>query len=105
LVTEVTEDSPADESGVEVGDVILGIDGRALSADHDLAEIIREHDPGDDVELTLLRGNDDTEILQLEVTLSRKRNQEGEMVTYLGLWYRYLGYGAFVVPQTGGSWE
>jgi hypothetical protein len=70
---------------------------------YDLAEIIREHDAGDDVELTILRDSDDTEILQLEVTLGENRNEEGELVTYLGLWYRYLRSGMSVVPQSGGS--
>jgi membrane-associated protease RseP (regulator of RpoE activity) len=102
LVTEVIEDSPAEESGIEVGDIILGIDSQALNGEHDLAEIIREHDAGDDVELTILRGSDDTEILQLEVTLGENRNEEGKLVTYLGLWYRYLRSGMFVVPQSGG---
>jgi membrane-associated protease RseP (regulator of RpoE activity) len=103
LVTEVIEDSPAEESGVEVGDIILGIDSQALNGEYDLAEIIREHDAGDDVELTILRDSDDTEILQLEVTLGENRNEEGELVTYLGLWYRYLRSGMSVVPQSGGS--
>jgi S1-C subfamily serine protease len=105
LVTEVIEDSPAEESGVEVGDIILSVNGQGLNADHDLAEIIRQRDAGDDVELTIIRESDDTEILQLEVTLGRNRNEEGELVTYLGLWYRYLGSGMFVAPQSGGGWD
>jgi membrane-associated protease RseP (regulator of RpoE activity) len=105
LVTEIVEDSPAEESGVETGDIIIGIDGTALDADHDLAEVIREHDPGDEVKLTIIRRDGDTAILEVEVTLGRERDEDGEIVAYLGLWYRPLGSGmGFMVPE-GDTWD
>jgi membrane-associated protease RseP (regulator of RpoE activity) len=105
LVTEVVEDSPAEESGVEVGDIVIGIDGNALDAEHELADVIRENDPGDEIALTILRRNDDTEILELEITLGRNREEDGEIVAYLGLWYRRLGSGmSFTIPEAQ-TWD
>ncbi len=105
LVTEVVEDSPAQESGVEVGDIIIGLDGIALDSDHDLAEIVRERDPGDDVVLTIIRTDGDTAILELEITLGRERDDNGEIAAYLGLWYRPLVSGmGFMLPE-GDTWD
>jgi len=105
LVTDVVEDSPAEESGVEVGDIIIGLDGTALDPGHDLAEIVRERDPGDEVVLTVIRRDGDTAILELEVTLGRERDEDGEIVAYLGLWYRPLASGmGFMLPE-GNTWD
>jgi membrane-associated protease RseP (regulator of RpoE activity) len=105
LVTEVVEDSPAEESGVEVSDIIIGIDGTALDSDHDLAEIVRECDPGDEVVLTIIRRDGDTTILELEVTLGRERDEDGEIVAYLGLWYRPLVSGMGSMLPEGNAWD
>ena len=104
-VTEVVTDSPADEAGVEVDDVIIAIDGIALDANHDLSEVIHGHDPGDEIALTIVRRGDDTKVFELEVTLGRNRDDEGEIVTYLGIWYRYLGAAVRALPPGEGSWD
>jgi membrane-associated protease RseP (regulator of RpoE activity) len=105
LVTEVVEDSPAEESGVEVGDIIIGVDGIALDSDHDLAEVIRERDPGDDVVLTVMRRNGDTAILEFEVILGRERDEDGEIAAYLGLWYRPLASSMGFMLREGNTWD
>lgn len=102
-VTEVVPDSPADEGGLEVDDVIIAIDGQALDAEHELWEAVHEHDPGDEILLTVIRRGDDTEVLQVEVTLGRDTDEEGEVVAYLGIWYRYLGAATLGIPRAGGS--
>ena len=102
-VTEVVPDSPADETGMAVDDVIIAIDGIALDANHDLSEVIHGHDPGDEIVLTVVRRGDDTEVFELEVTLSRSEDDEGEIVTYLGIWYRYLSPAVRALPPGEGS--
>lgn len=102
-VTEVVPESPADEGGLEVDDVIIAIDGKALDAEHELSEAVHGHDPGDEILLTVIRRGDDTEVLEVEVTLGRDTDEEGELVAYLGIWYRYLGAAARGIPQAGGS--
>jgi S1-C subfamily serine protease len=104
-VTEVASDGPADEAGVEVDDVIIAIDGIAPDTDNDLAQLIRGHDPGDEIILTIVRRGEDTEVFELELTLGRDRDDQGEMVTYLGIWYRPLGSAARALPRGEGSWD
>ena len=65
LVREVLPGSPADDAGLQAGDLIVAVDGAAMSADA-LAETIGSMAPGDAITLTVLR--DDAE-LELEATL------------------------------------
>ena len=102
-VTRVVPDSPADAAGLGVDDVIIAIDGEALDAEHELSQAVRGHDPGDDIVLTVIRRSDDTEVFEVEVTLGRDTNEEGEVVAYLGIWYRYLGGTVLSIPRAGGS--
>ena len=102
-VTEVVPDGPADDAGVEMDDVIIAIEGIAPDTDNDVAELIRAHDPGDEIILTIVRPGKDTEVFELEVTLGRDRDDQGEMVTYLGIWYRPLGPAVRTLPRGPGS--
>ena len=66
LVTEVVADSPADQAGVEVGDVIVAIDDSAVAGRDGLVATIRRYAPGDQVEVTVVRGG---EPVTLQATL------------------------------------
>jgi putative serine protease PepD len=69
FVTDVVPGSAAAEAGLEVGDVIVSIDGDDVSEADGVREAIVEHDPGDTIELEVLRaGEEET----LEVTLGRR---------------------------------
>ena len=61
-VGEVTPGGPADGAGVRAGDVITSIDGREVSDPDDVAEIISDHQPGDEVEIELQRGGEERTI-------------------------------------------
>ncbi|MBQ9833041.1 MAG: site-2 protease family protein [Clostridia bacterium] len=52
------ENSPAKEAGIEVGDIILSIDGKAISYETDLGEIISEAD-GKSALVKVLRGEEE----------------------------------------------
>jgi S1-C subfamily serine protease len=56
-VVEVAPGSPAEDAGLEAGDVITGIDGSPLSSDQELIELIAEHRPGDEISLEVLDAN------------------------------------------------
>jgi len=58
LVANVVPGSPADSSGLQVGDRILAVDGQEAHTADDLTAIVRAMRPGDDVELTVLRKDD-----------------------------------------------
>jgi S1-C subfamily serine protease len=67
-VTTVTNGSPADQAGLQADDVITKVDGTALHSDSDLALILSRHKPGDELSLTVQRGN---QALSLKVTLGQ----------------------------------
>jgi S1-C subfamily serine protease len=55
LVTEVSPGGPADDAGIEAGDVILSIDGQEIDEQHSFSEILFSHDPGDTVDVVIQR--------------------------------------------------
>ncbi|PUB32410.1 putative serine protease PepD [Promicromonospora sp. AC04] len=58
----VTPDGPADQAGVEPGDVILSIDGRPVSVADELIVAIRAKAPGDPVTLQVRSGDEEREV-------------------------------------------
>lgn len=55
LVDKVTAGSPADNAGLESGDVILQIDGESITGTRDITRILRDRQPGDELKITVLR--------------------------------------------------
>jgi hypothetical protein len=105
LISEVDSGDPADEAGVEEGDIILAVGGKAIDERHDLATLIREYQPGDEIVLTVLRRGDPSEITQLEATLGRDRNEQGEVVPHLGVRYRTVRTGLCFSSLDGVPWD
>lgn len=69
IVNEIVEDSPADEAGLREDDIIISLDGDHVRDDDDLVDLVSDREPGDEVELTVVRDGQETEI---EVTLGRR---------------------------------
>jgi S1-C subfamily serine protease len=82
LVNEVVKDSPADKAGVEGGDteatiegvqvnlggdIVTEVDGKPVSSMEEVVDKVNSAQPGDEMELTLLRG--DSETKHVTVTL------------------------------------
>ncbi len=57
VVYEVTRGGPAEAAGVRAGDVIQRIDGQEVSDAIGVSVIVSDHEPGDALELELLRGD------------------------------------------------
>ena len=55
LVSEVIDDSPAERAGLEAGDVIISYDDKEIDDVEELIEAVRQSDPGDEVEIVLIR--------------------------------------------------
>lgn len=55
LITEVVDHSPADEAGLEEGDIIVSLEGETATSAKDLVSAIRGHSPGDKVDISVLR--------------------------------------------------
>jgi putative serine protease PepD len=62
VVQEVTPDSPAARAGLQAGDVVVSIDGKAVQNRSELVAAIRGHKPGDKVTLVVVRGGNETTI-------------------------------------------
>ncbi|HEX4867422.1 MAG TPA: trypsin-like peptidase domain-containing protein [Acidimicrobiales bacterium] len=69
FVTEVVPSSAADKGGLEAGDVIVEIDGKAITKSDEVRDAVTSHEPGDEVELKVQR---DGEEKTLTVTLGRR---------------------------------
>ncbi len=55
LVTSVVDGSPADDSGIKAGDLIIAVNGKEVSSMADLAAEIKLFRPGEAVDILLLR--------------------------------------------------
>lgn len=53
----VISGSPADKAGLKEGDIITAIDGTSVDQTHSLTGLISQHQPGDKVDLTVIRNN------------------------------------------------
>lgn len=67
VITEVVPGTGAEEAGLELGDVVISLDGVIVQGIDDLAAQVRAHRPGDTVTVVLIR---DGEEMSIEVTLS-----------------------------------
>ncbi|MCH3956905.1 MAG: trypsin-like peptidase domain-containing protein [Olsenella sp.] len=65
-VAEVVSGSPADEAGIQKGDIIVAMDGEEITSADGMVLAVRSHEIGDTVTVTVVRG---TETKDLTVTL------------------------------------
>ncbi|MEJ2207691.1 MAG: PDZ domain-containing protein [Anaerolineae bacterium] len=86
LVTQVVSGTPADDAGLRVGDLITAVDRIPVDANHQLADVLAQYEPGDRVTLTVWHSGATDEIL---VTLGEHPDANGE--PYLGIYYRMRG--------------
>jgi len=80
-VSNVEEGSPAAKAGLEVGDVILKIDGRAVEGSADLSRTIRAVKPGSRVNLSVWRGGKPRDIV---VTVAEFKDDESTRTAAAG---------------------
>jgi putative serine protease PepD len=73
-VAEITAGSPAEQAGLQQGDVITTISGKAVQSSSALSSVVDEHKPGDTVQLKVDRnGNEKT----LDVKLGQRPSSAG----------------------------
>ncbi|KPV40323.1 hypothetical protein AN478_07275 [Thiohalorhabdus denitrificans] len=75
LVADVKPGSPADEGGLQSGDIILEVDGESIGQAGDIPPLIGRLEPGTEVTLTLLR---EEERIEKTVTLGSLREARGQ---------------------------
>jgi S1-C subfamily serine protease len=80
VVREVIKGGPADEAGLQAGDVITATDHEPLETPQDLSDAIAAHQPGDKLSLTIYRSGKE---IELQVTLGDNPDKAG--TAYLGM--------------------
>jgi len=84
LVGFVAAGSPAERAGFQRGDILVSIDGNKLETPNDLTRRIREHEPGDSVEIGRVRDKKEQRVkVQLEATPARGAGARRARVDYL----------------------
>lgn len=73
LITGVTQATAADEAGLKEGDIITAVNGTEVTDADDLIAIIRDKEPGSEVEIQLTRG--DT-LLTVNATLRKRDHRQ-----------------------------
>lgn len=68
-VTDVVPDSPADDAGVQVGDVVVAVDGQPIDGQAALVAVIRDRGAGVEVSIDLVR---DGQPLTVSATLAER---------------------------------
>ena len=74
IVTEVVPGSAADEAGIEVGDIVIEVDGELIYGSGGLIGAIRDNAPGDTVIVIIER---DGEQIEFEITLTDRPAEAG----------------------------
>ncbi len=90
LIQEVRPNTPADEAGLRVGDIIIAVDGQPVDSSHPLNELIGARKPGDRVEITILRGG-----RQMTIGLALGEHPNDPERAFLGVSYVPI----FLAPQ------
>jgi len=94
VVQYVEPGSPADEAGLKEGDVITALDGQEIDRDHPLDQLIQRYKPGDSVEITYWRGNQER-----EVRVRLGEHPENKNRAYLGIRFTPLFMEFFEEPE------
>ena len=74
--------SPAEGAGSAIGDIITAVDGTPIDANHRLADVVGQYQPGDRVKLTVWRAGD-----AKSVTVTLGENPQDSARPYLGVRY------------------
>ena len=86
VVTEVIDESPADNAGIKIGDIILAVDKDQINSDSSLSDLIKAHQPGDKVRLVVSRDGK-----RKNINLRLGENPEDPDQAYLGVYYQSGG--------------
>jgi hypothetical protein len=73
LLSGVSAGSPAEKAGIQGGDIIIGLGEHDVADLYALTDALREHAPGDEVRVVILR---DGEELELEVVLGDRADRD-----------------------------
>jgi S1-C subfamily serine protease len=82
VISSVTPDSPAEEAGLRIGDMVTSINGEGVSDYDTFSETILNVKPGDEITLTVYRSGEE-DALEIDVELGEHPEVDGR--AYLGV--------------------
>ena len=74
-VQSVTKESPAEQAGLQVNDIITAVNGEEITSSNDLVKAVRACNPGDELKLTVYRQG---ETMELTITVGRQIQSANE---------------------------
>lgn len=78
IVSEVVENGPADQAGIQKGDVITELDGRSISNMEQLQDVLQYYASGETVKVTVQRQSDGSyQEKEISVTLGSAKDAQG----------------------------
>ena len=93
-VSYIEPGGPADEAGLEEGDVITAVDGRAVERNHPLDKLLQRYKPGDIVKITCWRGD-----REHEARVRLGQHPEKKNRAYLGIRFMPIDMEFFEKPE------
>jgi hypothetical protein len=104
MIVEVVPDGPADQAGLEKGDLLVSVEGKEIGVDGDLAAMIAQYQPGDTitVEVADFGPRLDRESREVVVTLAEHPEAKGK--AYLGVTFAPMTGGEMFGPGGEGLW-
>ena len=91
-VQSITKDSPAEEAGLQVNDIITKVNDTEVASSTGLVKIVRAANPGDELKLTVYRQG---ETLELTITVGRQIQSANETTATEGSSQNSQGYSGF----------
>jgi putative serine protease PepD len=67
IIAQVEAGTPAAAAGLEEGDIVIAVEGAAIDGGAGLVAAVRDQEPGDELEIQILRGN---EVMTITVVLT-----------------------------------
>lgn len=84
IVNELIEDSPAEEVGLKIDDIIVAIDSEEITDYDDLVDLLDEREVGDKVTISLIRDGE-----KLEVVVELAKRPRGRLIWDRGSNYSF----------------
>lgn len=83
VVVQVIEGTPAEEAGLQRGDVIVAVEDIPIDRNHALRDVLAQYQPGDRITIELWRRGE-----QQAVSVTLGENPDDAALPYLGVSYR-----------------
>lgn len=84
-IRTLTEGAPAEAAGLQLDDVVLSVDGTVLDGDVQIGDAVRQHQPGDSVEVVFARDGVTDSITVTLATNPGTDNPDAEGTAFLGV--------------------